>query len=324
MNMPNYVQCLWNEIQKELTARYAIWRTEIFGFGQVVAGSLRDCKKPFSDLEIFYGFVLGLLSNNTIWSNVQTSLGQPGALNQLARLFCNYDPVQFASMPPSHITTTNNWFLAKNAGSPYLLNRLKDFHKTSQIFAGVIAKPDTLDNYFQTIKGRNGTAMCLACKLGSTGSTYKLSGFGIPLAAESLKNIGYDVAKPDRHINRALASFGLVTFKKWPSKGGWDAPSPTDREFRKVMWVMDCFARAVCPPTVYIDNSIWILCAAGGSNPCSRPHLTNAELRNIAAQCSHFGSGPCQDQVSSATSGEKDSFEELDFDEFPCENCRRR
>ncbi len=221
-------------------------------------------------------------------------------------------------MPSSHITTINNWFLAKNASSPYLFNRLKDFHKTSQIFAGVIAKPDSLDNYFRTIKG-NDTAMCLACKLGSTGSTYKLSGFGIPLAAESLKNIGYDVAKPDRHINRALASFGLVTFKKWPSEGGWDAPSATDREFRKVMWVMDCFARAVGLPTTYIDNAIWILCASGNG----RPHLSNADLRSIAARC-NAASGPSQEQTSTTSFEQNDSLEGLDFDKFPCDNCKRR
>lgn len=318
MNMPSYMKCLWNEIQMELTARHPMWRSEIFGFGQVGAVSLRACGKPFSDLEVFYGFVLGLLSNNTNWSKVQGVLGQPGALAQLNRLFCGYDPVHFSTMPSSHMSTINSWFISHRAGAMVLHKSLQGLHKTSSILTSVIGRPVTLDGHFISLKGSS-PSRCLACKLGSSDSTDKLPGFGIPLAAESLKNIGYDVAKPDRHINRALGSFGLVDFKKWPVKGAWSAPLATEQEFRKVMWVMDHFAKTVGVPTVYVDNAIWILCASGG-----RPHLSNSELRNIAARCTLDGSGPFQGQFSSVSSGREDPFDELDFDEFPCDNCRRR
>lgn len=51
---------------------------------------------------------------------------------------------------------------------------------------------------------------------------------GIPLAAEFLKNLGYDVAKPDRHICRAVGEFGWVEFKSWPDRSGNKAPYPSD------------------------------------------------------------------------------------------------
>lgn len=53
----------------------------------------------------------------------------------------------------------------------------------------------------------------VSLSLGLPRNRYKLPSFGVALAAEAMKNLGFDVAKPDRHILRAAGLFGLVGFK---------------------------------------------------------------------------------------------------------------
>lgn len=65
--------------------------------------------------------------------------------------------------------------------------------------------------------------------LGSQGE-YKLPSFGVALAAEALKNLGFDVAKPDRHLTRAVGSFGLVRINRWKRTLGGESVSRVDIE----------------------------------------------------------------------------------------------
>ena len=118
-----------------------------------------------------------------------------------------------------------------------------------------------------------------AMRLGSPGE-HKLPSLGVALAAEALKNLGIDVAKPDRHMMRAVGSFGLVRFNRWkPADGRWVAPkSPSGKELLEVMTVAEQVAIAAERPVVFVDNAVWLLCAR------DEVHLTNAELAGIALE----------------------------------------
>ncbi len=87
---------------------------------------------------------------------------------------------------------------------------------------------------------------------------------GIPIAAEAMKNIGFDVAKPDRHINRALGSFGLLTFTNWPDMTNYKGPVCSENELINIMRIMKEFANAVGVLPTFLDNAIWLLCCKSG------------------------------------------------------------
>jgi hypothetical protein len=121
-----------------------------------------------------------------------------------------------------------------------------------------------LGRYFAKLRvacGQDNVEMAKA--IGTTGP-HKLPAFGIPIAAEFLKNIGYDCAKPDRHINRAAGSFGLCEFANWRDRQGTKAPMATGRELVDVMYAVRDMACSLHLTPTFVDNCIWLLCAKGG------------------------------------------------------------
>src|SRR5439155_14304541 len=118
----------------------------------------------------------------------------------------------------------------------------------------------------------NGSDSKLLARVIGDAGDYKLPGFGIPLAAEALKNIGYDVAKPDRHINRAVGCFGMVEFRRWHDRSGWETPpQPTVAELMRVMRAMEELSREVRQSVTFVDNAVWLLCARSGLHMSKRP-----------------------------------------------------
>lgn len=137
----------------------------------------------------------------------------------------------------------------------------------------------TAESYFTSlIHQLDGDPKQAAICLGSR-SEHKLPAFGVTLAAEALKNLGYDVAKPDRHVTRAVASFGLVHFRNWSQRDGQAAPSLSSRSsYLAVMRAVEDIASSAGMPVVLVDNAIWLLCAKSGL------YLTNPELSDLARE----------------------------------------
>lgn len=96
---------------------------------------------------------------------------------------------------------------------------------------------------------------------------------GIPLAAEAMKNIGYNVAKPDRHVCRTTGCFGLVSYRHWADQSTTKAPMTSPKELIETMRAMEVWARLIGSPPSYVDQMVWLVCARMG------PHLTNAKLK---------------------------------------------
>jgi hypothetical protein len=168
-------------------------------------------------------------------------------------------------------------FQARKAGSLTLRQDLLRLVRTAQRLSHLSDEYGSLAAYFDTLFERSGRdPKSMAVALASHASSEKLAGLGIPLAAEFLKNIGLDISKPDRHINRAAGSLGLARFRRWPSREGTTPPQPTEPELVAVMAAMESWAAATGLRVAFLDNAVWLLCARSGL------HLSNAELAGLA------------------------------------------
>ncbi len=263
---------LWANIQKRLDQSKPEWRDLIIHYKQVTAIESRARGKGWSDVEVFESLVRSVLSNSTDWAKIEKVL--PG----LSACFHGFDPHWYSALEPPEVEERFQWFKRQSAASMTLRRDLRQLVNAAKKLCALSQSEGSLESYFASLyhqSGRDPKRMAMA--LGSTKGTNKLPTLGIPLAAEFLKNLGYDVSKPDRHIVRAVGSFGWVAFAKWPSREGRKHPAASEGELLAAMSAMERFGRGVGVLTAYVDNAVWLICAKSGIK------LSNAQLAALAA-----------------------------------------
>lgn len=214
-----------------------------------------------------------MLSSNTDWANVER------VIPQLGEVFQGYSLTWYAALtPPQVAETVVPWIRNNGAGCQFLGKDLTNLIQAAVRLSHRIQQYGSVEAYLNSLLQQSGNDVIeMVLSLGGAGSQHKLPALGIPLAAEFLKNLGYNVAKPDRHVNRAVGSFGWVTFRTWDRKGK-EAPKATPAELRLVMRVMAEFAGHNGLRGCFVDNAVWLLGAKSGLG------LDNAALATLAGQ----------------------------------------
>ncbi|MEK6647205.1 MAG: hypothetical protein AABY84_11100, partial [Candidatus Firestonebacteria bacterium] len=288
-----YYAYLWDKICAQLNSGIPNWQEKIIKFIRVATEN-REKGKRWTDNEIFEGFVKAILSSNTDWAKIER------ILPELQQLFHDFALDYYASLNKCDVENEiHPWFIVRKANSQSLKSNLIRLIKTAKELIGYSQKYGCLDNFINALlKANDSDPKSLALQFGSAGRRYKLSGMGIPIASEALRNIGFDMAKPDRHINRSLGCFGLVKFDKWSesyinSEGkkatrfievneplnDYSYPEAGESKSLEVMKTMEAFAKSIKIRSVLLDYAIWLLCAKSGL------YTKNQELRRLAFSC---------------------------------------
>ena len=82
---------------------------------------------------------------------------------------------------------------------------------------------ETLITYYHQWIKDNRDLKQLIKQLSNPSSENKMQQMGIPLICEYLKNVGYDVGKPDRHIRRILGNESAGIFRTENTVPEWEA-----------------------------------------------------------------------------------------------------
>lgn len=264
---------IWDRVQSLLDVRMPKWRDLIEHFGQVRAIKERDDGKRWSDDQIQEALVRAILSSNTDWDKIER------VLSELDSLFQGYSLKFYAQLSEVDIDKEFvPWFKARKAASPTLARNLKYLIETSKQLNAWSRTYGSAEDYFVSLYERaRKDPKVVALDIGLPGSRYKLPGFGVAIAAEALRNMGFNLAKPDRHILRATGSFGLIRFSKWPDRSRNNPPVVNKNELLMVMSRLEEFSAAAQQHTCYVDNAVWLICAKGGLG------LSNAELCQLAS-----------------------------------------
>lgn len=189
---------LWQRIQTELDTGLPCWRVQIESFGQVAAVERRRAGGRWSDDEVFEALLRSILSSATDWSKVER------VLPELRSLFCDFSLARYAAVPVETIGSRFvSWFTDRRAGSMTLRSGLLALRRSAERLATWSQANGSAESYFIQLMDDAGSDPKLAALSLGTPGEYKLPGLGIPLAAEALKNLGFDLAKPDRHVNES-------------------------------------------------------------------------------------------------------------------------
>ena len=267
---------LWSNIASRLDASLPRWREQVDGMGQLAAVERRLAGETWSDDEVFEGLLKAVLSSNTDWSRIEA------VQDELKALFFGFSLEGYAERSTAEIGDRFvPWFKDRKAGSMTLERDLANLGRAAEKLLQYKRTHGGADGYFTSLLDRcGGDPKQAALQLGGPGQ-YKLPSLGVALAAEALKNLGFDVAKPDRHILRAMGAFERVHFSRWSNardgRNGRAVPVTTSKKLLlAVMAAMQEIAEAAGERVVLVDNAIWLLCARSGL------HLTNQALAELA------------------------------------------
>jgi len=267
-------QCLWDRLQQRLDQWNPAWREHVGGPATEERLARRRNGDPFSDNEIFERLLLALLSGNTRWSTVERIQGE------LTGPFEGFSLPAYASKTDSEVAALAPWFSERKAGSTGLKAGLIRLRDTAALLDRYSRDHGSADAYFlDALREAGGEPEDLAVVLGSS-KRWKLPGFGIALAAEALRNIGFDLCKPDRHVLRCIAAWDLVEFANWPQASDFTAPKATPAELHRTMYAVRAIAEANSAGVSYATSVIWTAGALSGAR------LTNNELADIRTVCS--------------------------------------
>ena len=274
---------LWHRIERRLDTSCPAWRERIDDFDQIAAGERRRAGEAWSDNDVLEALVLAVLSANVDWAKVE------GVRSELGELFRGFDLAAYAALSEGEVDAEFvPWFEARRAGSMNLRRNLVYLIQAARRLEWHARDNGTAESYFTDVVQRQsqGDPKRAAILLGHH-PAHKLPSLGVPLAAETLRNLGFDVAKPDRHVMRAVGCFGLGDFGAWSAdaarRTGKKPPNPTCKRQMTAMTVVEQLANAVHERVVFVDTAIWQLCAKSGA------HLSNADLERLAERDSQDG-----------------------------------
>jgi len=219
------------------------------------------------------GFALALFSSQTDWGRVQSSM------MMLDENIFNIDAIDYAGYSEEEIDILMNRISGLGFTSRYFKRDLMNLNKFCIYIRKNNFKPEGFD-LFDKYAGLYGNGSS-AEKRGLISDIQKFGGMGVSLSAEFLRNIGFDMAKPDVHIMRLLSTDKLRA-------GSWAAS--TEYNDRLKFDAIDVISQSAAELNIYeaeMDNVFWLYCAISYCNICGSKPKCDECPEALREHCSH-------------------------------------
>lgn len=220
------------------------------------------------------GMVYSMLTSGAAWNrlepHIDTATGQIPVIDDI---FYQYDVTALQS---ADLTKLCEKVKAQKLGTQYLKNQTEALVKENiGKLLSIKEKYGSVDNFYQSLADKNDNLKTLVRELATAGKPYKFAQLGEALTAEYLKNVGYDIGKPDRHICRILGSEYLGCSKHQ------DVPP-----YEAIDIIAD-IAKSLNKPAAEMDYILWAYCASGFGEVCTKKNPKCMELC-IAKSFCHY------------------------------------
>jgi hypothetical protein len=257
---------IWANLVATMSRWDPAWRSRVGIDDQSVVLRSGEGGPPISNEQAFEAFAIALLSGNTRWDRIER------IRDQLREPFDDFRPEAFAGRSDRSIDEDiMPWFRTRRAGAAGLRSGLGRLRETAGLLAGKGRFGSAQSLIEAAFAEAGGSPEAVAMLLGHA-KEWKLPGFGIALAAEALRLLGYDLCKPDRHVLRAIGAWKLVHFARWDRKGEFTAPQARPSEILATMLAVRSLAETIGVAVTKANSVIWTAGAVSGAR------LTNAEF----------------------------------------------
>ena len=203
------------------------------------------------------GMVYSMLTSGAAWNRLEPHIDiETGQIPIIDDIFYQYDVTALQSADPAVLVSRVKEY---RLGTPYLTNQINALIGVNIGKLLAIKKEyGSVDHFYQSLADKNDNLKALVRELATAGKPYKFAQLGEALTAEYLKNVGYDIGKPDRHIRRILGSeyFGCSKHQDVPSYEAID--------------IIADIAKSLNKPAAEVDYILWAYCANGFGEVCTK------------------------------------------------------
>lgn len=211
----------------------------------------RNTNKHFNMQDYARAMVYSMLSAGRNWDCIIKDVDiDTGLIKTIDDIFYNYDIERLLSIPDDLLKKRITMTQMGNRN----INRQIPALKRNIIFLKEIV--GDVNDYYEKLNN-NDKSMWNLVNILANSRDNKLLQMGIPLVAEYLRNLGYDLPKPDRHVCRILSNdyLGIV-----------DKKDPSHKDvFKAIMSISSDRWRSAAE----MDYYLWAFCAEGYMNVCN-------------------------------------------------------
>lgn len=210
----------------------------------------------FSTSDHIRAMVYSMLSSGIVWDRVSPHIDKATKqLTPIDGVFFQYDPERLLQCDLEGLTEE---IKKLHCASQYTRKQTEALiHTNIPKLVQLEKQYGSVDAFYQKYINEDSTLKSLVKALSCENSDCKLAQMGEALVAEYLKNVGYDIAKPDRHIRRILGSkaLGCSTYETVPIFEAFDIVAALAKEMNR--------------PAAEVDYILWSYCANGYGEICT-------------------------------------------------------
>lgn len=241
---------------------------------------MREQGKNFTISDHIRGMVYAMLSSGISWERVEKDIDEnTGRILSIDKIFHDYDVNALLSCSPEMLKEEiKEHGLASISTNNQLKSLIPDNIKKLAQWEDTYG---SIDNYYKQFIERDPPYQTLIETLSESDSENKMKQMSEALTAEYLRNVGYDLAKPDRHVRRILGSSILACSEQ--------EIIPVFEAMAIIREIADILNRHVAE----VDYILWSFCATGYGEICTRKHPLCCECV-VRKYCRKGQQKPCE------------------------------
>lgn len=217
----------------------------------------RNNGECFSVNDHICAMVYSMLSSGIPWERVEKGIDNTtGRITSIDKIFQQYDPEYILKCKPESL---NNEIKEIHCASQYTLKQMHALINTNiPKLIKLEEEYGSIDDFYSYIVNDDNSKKTLVLVLSDKHSIYKFEQMGEALVAEYLKNVGYDIAKPDRYIRRILGKniLDCSEYKIAPIYDSFD--------------IITKIAQKMNRPVAEVDYILWSYCAKWYGEICTK------------------------------------------------------
>lgn len=210
----------------------------------------REYQENFTIEDHIRGMVYSMLSSGAKWDRVVDGIDDStGKITPIDELFHNYNMEYILSSSSDFFTERIKEICGATQSTRKQMEAL--IKNNIPLLSKIENQYGSIDSCYKKYIAEDSTLKGLIEKLSSPESFFKMNQMGEALNAEYLRNVGYDIAKPDRHIRRILGS-KILGCSKYETVPIYEA-----------MDIIQSIAEQMGKHCAEVDYLLWMYCANG-------------------------------------------------------------